>query len=196
MRSRSPTCRARRSRQAMTSVGATRSHFGVNIEDVSIAVALLLIATLPRRSGSFLRTHRDCSITGRRRRRGGLVGPPIGGDACRRGVLVAVMSELLVGIERAASHALACRIFVGADRVAIVGQRRRAYVRDRRAAKDKWDLAVNMRSLRRAEIRHVRRAPPVPALLRGGSFRCLVFNPSDQRPMLARAVFTIPSVRR
>src|SRR6185437_3668433 len=92
---------------SLPSVGETRRHFGVSIEGVSIAVALVLIATYLAGLFFSLRTHRD------------LFNPPRAGEAegawsVRRsmatlaaaGVLVAVMSELLVGSIEHASHAL------------------------------------------------------------------------------------------
>src|SRR6476660_1455349 len=131
---------------SLPSVGETRRHFGVNIEDVSIAVALVLIATYLAGLFFSLRTHRD------------LFNPPRADDAegawsVRRavatlavaGVLVAVMSELLVGSIEHASHALGVsQFFVGATVVAIVGNAAEHYVAIVAAAKDKMDLAVNI----------------------------------------------------
>jgi len=178
---------------SLPSVGETRRHFGVNIEDVSIAVALVLIATYLAGLFFSLRTHRD------------LFNPPRADDAegawsVRRsvatltvaGVLVAVMSELLVGSIEHASHALGVsQFFVGATVVAIVGNAAEHYVAIVAAAKDKMDLAVNIAIGSGAQIGLFVAPALVLLSFAVGPFPlALVFNPYEIAALLAAGVFT------
>jgi Ca2+:H+ antiporter len=178
---------------SLPNVGETRRHFGVNIEDVSIAVALVLIATYLAGLFFSLRTHRD------------LFNPQRADDAegawsVRRsvatlsvaGVLVAVMSELLVGSIEHASHALGVsQFFVGATVVAIVGNAAEHYVAIVAAAKDKMDLAVNIAIGSSAQIGLFVAPALVLLSFAVGPFPlALVFNPYEIAALLAAGVFT------
>jgi Ca2+:H+ antiporter len=178
---------------SLPNVGETRRHFGVNIEDVSIAVALVLIATYLAGLFFSLRTHRD------------LFNPQRAHDAegawsVRRsvatlsvaGVLVAVMSELLVGSIEHASHALGVsQFFVGATVVAIVGNAAEHYVAIVAAAKDKMDLAVNIAIGSSAQIGLFVAPALVLLSFAVGPFPlALVFNPYEIAALLAAGVFT------
>jgi Ca2+:H+ antiporter len=178
---------------SLPSVGETRRHFGVNIEDVSIAVALVLIATYLAGLFFSLRTHRD------------LFNPPRADDAegawsgrrsvatlALAGVLVAVMSELLVGSIEHASHALGVsQFFVGATVVAIVGNAAEHYVAIVAATKDKMDLAVNIAIGSSAQIGLFVAPALVLLSFAVGPFPlALVFNPYEIAALLAAGVFT------
>jgi Ca2+:H+ antiporter len=174
---------------SLPTVSETRRHFGGSVEQVSLAVALVLIATYLAGLFFSLRTHRD------------LFNP--GGDqevsdtvwSVRRsvttlavaGVLVAVMSELLVGSIEHASRAIGVsQFFVGASVVAIVGNAAEHYVAVVAAAKDKMDLAVNIAIGSSAQIGLF--VAPVLVLLSflfGPSPMALVFNPYEIGALLA-----------
>jgi Ca2+:H+ antiporter len=175
---------------SLPTITETRRHFGVGVEEVSIAVALVLIATYLAGLFFSLRTHRD------------LFNPQVdsGGDAqhawsVRRsvgtlaaaGILVAVMSELLVGSIEHASHALGVsQFFVGASVVAIVGNAAEHYVAVVAAAKDKMDLAVNIAIGSGAQIGLF--VAPILVLLSfvlGPFPLALVFNPYEIAALLA-----------
>lgn len=132
---------------SLPTVSQVRGVFGPDIERVSIAVALVLIATYLAGLFFSLRTHRD------------LFNPnndhegAAGAWSMRRsiatlavaGVLVAVMSETLVGSIAAASRSIGLsQFFVGAFVVAVVGNAAEHYVAVLAAARDKMDLAVNI----------------------------------------------------
>jgi Ca2+:H+ antiporter len=176
---------------SLPSVGETRRHFSVNVEDVSIAVAVVLIATYLAGLFFSLRTHRD------------LFNPQRADDAAgawsvRRsvatlavaGVLVAVMSELLVGSIEHASHALGVsQFFVGASVVAIVGNAAEHYVAVVAAAKDKMDLAVNIAIGSSAQIGlFVAPALVLLSFALGPFPLALVFNPYEIAALLAAGV--------
>jgi Ca2+:H+ antiporter len=178
---------------SLPSVGEVRRHFGVKIEDVSIAVALVLIATYVAGLFFSLRTHRD------------LFNPQRADDiegawSVRRsvanlavaGVLVALMSELLVGSIEHASHALGVsQFFVGASVVAIVGNAAEHYVAIVAAAKDKMDLAVNIAIGSSAQIGLFVAPALVLLSFAVGPFPlALVFNPYEIVALLAAGVAT------
>jgi Ca2+:H+ antiporter len=127
-------------------VGAERIDFGSTVEHLSLAVALVLIATYVAGLFFSLRTHRD------------LFNPEYEdeetwGWSVRKsvawlavaGAAVAVMSEVLVGSISEASHSLGLsEFFIGAVVVAIVGNAAEHWVAVLVARKDKMDLAVNI----------------------------------------------------
>jgi Ca2+:H+ antiporter len=131
----------------LPAVGELRHAFGHRLDQVSIAVALVLIATYLAGLFFSLRTHRDLFN-------------PVRGDESGRGawsvrrsvltlagaaVLVAVMSDVLVGsIEHASRDIGLSQFFVGAFVVAIVGNAAEHYVAVVAAMKGKMDLAVNI----------------------------------------------------
>jgi Ca2+:H+ antiporter len=131
----------------LPSVSEVRHSFGPDLQHVSIAVSVVLIATYAAGLFFSLRTHRDLFN-------------PAGGQTdsasawpVRRsvatlaaaGVLVAAMSDVLVGSIEHASHEIGLsQFFVGAFVVAIVGNAAEHYVAVTAAAKDKMDLAVNI----------------------------------------------------
>jgi Ca2+:H+ antiporter len=130
----------------LPSVGERRHSFGHQLDHLSLAVALVLIATYLAGLVFSLRTHRDLfypdSEAGE---------PPRW--SLRRSVLtlaaaaglVALMSELLVGSVQAASRDIGLsQFFVGVFIIAIVGNAAEHYVAVLAAAKGKMDLAVNI----------------------------------------------------
>jgi Ca2+:H+ antiporter len=174
---------------SLPSVSQTRRHFGGSVEQVSLAVALVLIATYLAGLFFSLRTHRDLfnpgsdeevsdSVWSVRRSVGTLAAA---------GVLVGVMSELLVGSIEHASRAIGVsQFFVGASVVAIVGNAAEHYVAVVAAAKDKMDLAVNIAIGSSAQIGLF--VAPVLVLLSflfGPSPMALVFNPYEIGALLA-----------
>jgi Ca2+:H+ antiporter len=128
--------------------GSERVAYGSTVEQLSLAVALVLILSYVAGLIFSLRTHRD------------LFNPPSEGDdehgepwSVRRsvgalaiaGVAVGVMSEILVGsISEAAGSIGLTEFFVGAIVVAIVGNAAEHWVAVLVARKDKMDLAVNI----------------------------------------------------
>ncbi|MDX6583844.1 MAG: Ca2+:H+ antiporter [Solirubrobacterales bacterium] len=122
--------------------------YGSTVEHLSIAVAIVLIATYVLGLLFSLRTHRD------------LFNPPYHeeeekgfGWTARRSVLmlfiagiaVGVMSEILVGSISEASQAIGLsEFFIGVIVVAIVGNAAEHWVAVLVARKDKMDLAVNI----------------------------------------------------
>jgi Ca2+:H+ antiporter len=177
---------------SLPTVAQTRRHFGGSVEQVSFAVALVLIATYLAGLFFSLRTHRD------------LFNPQGASEDSSRawsvrrsvatlagaGVLVAVMSELLVGSIEHASHSLGVsQFFVGASVVAIVGNAAEHYVAVVAAAKDKMDLAVNIAIGSSAQIGLF--VAPVLVLLSfalGPFPLALVFNPYEIAALLAAGV--------
>jgi len=130
----------------LPAVGETRHVFGHDVEQLSIAVALILIATYVAGLLFSLRTHRDLFNPAREDDATGAwsVSRSVGTLAVA-GLLVAVMSDVLVGsIERASHDLRLSQFFVGAFVVAIVGNAAEHYVAVVAAAKDKMDLAVNI----------------------------------------------------
>ncbi len=176
---------------SLPSVSDVRRSYGADLNHVSIAVALVLIATYIAGLYFSLSTHRDLFN-------------PVGGEAdspdadawsVRRsvgtlaaaGILVATMSEVLVGSIEHASHDLGLsQFFVGAFVVAIVGNAAEHYVAVAAAAKDKMDLAVNIAVGSGAQVGLF--VAPVLVLLSfaiGPSPMALVFNVYEIAALLA-----------
>ena len=170
-------------------VNEVRRVFEHDVEQVSIAVALVLIATYAAGLFFSLRTHRDLFN-------------PVGDQAdsagswsLRRsvgtlavaGALVALMSDILVGsIEHASRDIGLSQFFVGAFVVAIVGNAAEHYVAVVVATKDKMDLAVNIAIGSAAQIGLF--VAPVLVLLSfafGPSPMALVFNAYEIAALLA-----------
>jgi Ca2+:H+ antiporter len=126
--------------------GAQIVDYGGTVEHLSLAVAIVLIATYGAGLLFSLKTHR------------GIFNPEYGdedswGWSTRTavialaigGVLVGVMSEVLVGsIEQASKSAGLSEFFIGVIVVAIVGNASEHWVAVLVATKDKMDLAVNI----------------------------------------------------
>jgi Ca2+:H+ antiporter len=130
----------------LPSPGSERTDYGATVEQLSIAVAIVLILSYVAGLIFSLRTHRDLfnppeeKSTGQAwsMRRSVLV-------LAFAGVLVGVMSELLVGsISETAKEIGLSEFFIGAIVVAIVGNAAEHWVAVLVAAKDKMDLAVGI----------------------------------------------------
>lgn len=133
--------------KGLPSVGPERVDYDSTVEHLSLAVAIVLIATYVIGLFFSLRTHRD------------LFNPDYGehddtwGWSIRKsiialalaGVAVGVMSEILVGSIEAASEAVGLsEFFIGVIVVAIVGNAAEHWVAVLVAVKDKMDLSVNI----------------------------------------------------
>ena len=134
--------------RGLPSPGAEIVNFGSTVEHLSVAVALVLIATYVAGLVFSLRTHRD------------LFNPPYEQDEetgfgwsvgrsivmlAIAGVAVGVMSEILVGSISEASESVGLsEFFIGVIVVAIVGNAAEHWVAVLVAHKDKMDLAVNI----------------------------------------------------
>ena len=178
----------------LPAVSDVRRAFGHNIEGTSIAVAVVLIGTYIAGLIFSLRTHRD------------LFNPSSGQDemasawSVRRsvgtlaagGLLVALMSDILVGsIEHASQEIGLSQFFVGAFVVAIVGNAAEHYVAVAAAANNKMNLAVNIAIGSSAQIGLF--VAPVLVLLSftiGPSPMALVFNPYEIAALLAAGLIT------
>ena len=126
--------------------GVEAVHYGGTVEHLSLAVAIVLMATYVAGLFFSLKTHRD------------LFNPEYGdedswGWSTRRsmaalaiaGVLVGVMSEILVGSITEASESVGLsEFFIGVIVVAIVGNAAEHWVAVTVAVKNKMDLAVNI----------------------------------------------------
>jgi Ca2+:H+ antiporter len=126
--------------------GSERIDYGSTVEQLSLAVAIVLILSYVAGLIFSLRTHRDLFNPPRDK----TVGEPW--TTARSvtvlavaGVLVGVMSEILVGsISETAKDIGLSEFFIGAIVVAIVGNAAEHWVAVLVAAKDKMDLAVNI----------------------------------------------------
>ena len=133
--------------RGLPGVGAERITFDATVEQLSLAVACVLIATYVAGLFFSLRTHAD------------IFNPPYEEDddtwgwSPRRsvamlaiaGVAVGVMSEVLVGSISEASESVGLsEFFIGVIVVAIVGNAAEHWVAVLVARKDKMDLAVNI----------------------------------------------------
>lgn len=130
---------------ALPGVGAVSSGFGSTANQLSVAIALVLIASYALGLLFSLRTHRQLfnPYSGQQQpqwsARGALAA------LCAGGVLVGIFSEILVGsIDHAASEARISQFFIGVVLVAVVGNAAEHAVAVVAAAKDKMDLAVNI----------------------------------------------------
>jgi Ca2+:H+ antiporter len=174
---------------SLPTVSETRRSFGHTVEIASLAVALVLIATYIAGLFFSLRTHRDLFNPGAdgEQRRGAWSLRRSLGTLLLAGVLVAAMSELLVGtIEHAARSIGVSQFFIGASVVAIVGNAAEHYVAVVAAVKNKMDLAVNIAVGSSAQIGLF--VAPVLVLLSftlGPSPMALVFNPYEIAALLA-----------
>jgi len=136
--------------QGLPSPGAERVDYGSTVEQLSFAVAVVLILSYVAGLVFSLRTHRD------------LFNPEVAEEeaearaqpwSVRRsvvflaiaGALVGLMSEILVGsISKAAHDVGLSEFFIGVIVVAIVGNAAEHWVAVLVARKDKMDLAVNI----------------------------------------------------
>ena len=174
---------------SLPGVGEVRHVFTGDIEQISIAVAVVLIVTYAAGLFFSLRTHRD------------LFNPASDPDeqasmwSLRRsvatlataGVVVALMSDILVGSIEHASHEIGLsQFFVGALVVAIVGNAAEHYVAVVAAARNKMDLAVNIAVGSAAQIGLF--VAPVLVLLSfavGPAPMAMVFNAYEIAALLA-----------
>jgi len=133
--------------RGLPGIGPERVNYGSTVEHLSLAVAIVLIATYVGGLFFSLKTHRD------------LFNPDYGDDhdtwgwSIRRsvialaiaGVAVGLMSEILVGSIEAASESVGLsQFFIGVVVVAIVGNAAEHWVAVLVAMKDKMDLSVNI----------------------------------------------------
>jgi Ca2+:H+ antiporter len=132
--------------QGLPSPGAESVHYGGTVEHLSLAVAIVLMATYVIGLFFSLKTHRDIfnpdyedeDSWGWSTRRSVLA-------LAFAGVLVGIMSEVLVGSITEASHSIGLsEFFIGVIVVAIVGNAAEHWVAVLVAMKDKMDLAVNI----------------------------------------------------
>jgi Ca2+:H+ antiporter len=142
-----PTTLALARHVGLPSVTVVRRSFPHDIQQVSFAVALVLMVTYAAGLFFSLKTHRDLfnprtesGVTDRTwsvRRSTAILAVS--------GVLVALLSDILVGsIEHAARSIGVSQFFLGAFVVAVVGNAAEHYVAVVAAAKDKMNLAVNI----------------------------------------------------
>lgn len=133
----------------LPSVAQARVEYSSTTEQLSLAVAVVLVVSYAAGLVFSLRTHRELFnpySEGQEAEveRAWTVGRSVIALAVA-GVLVGVMSEILVGsIEEAASKAGLSEFFIGVIVVAIVGNAAEHWVAVVVAAKDKMDLAVNI----------------------------------------------------
>ena len=132
----------------LPAVGEERVSFGSEVEKLSFAVAIVLLASYAAGLVFSLKTHRQ--VFNPYESEGG---EHEGGWSMQRallllavaGLLVGVMSEILVGSIEAASKDIGLsQFFVGVFVVAIVGNAAEHWVAVLVAAKNKMDLAVNI----------------------------------------------------
>jgi Ca2+:H+ antiporter len=178
----------------LPTVAAERTSFGHDLERLSLAVALVLIATYLAGLFFSLRTHRDLFDPGHDD-----VGP--GAWSVRRSVLtlvgaaglVALASNTLVGsIEHASRDIGLSQFFIGVFVVAIVGNAAEHWVAVVAAAKDKMDLAVNIAIGSSAQIGLF--VAPVLVLLSfvvGPAPMALVFNGYEIAALLLAALIAV-----
>jgi len=180
---------------ALPFVGQGRVRFGHDLEHLSLAISLVLIAVYVAGLVFSLRTHRNV----------------LGGDAASAkiirpwpfarallgltvaGAVVGTMSALLVGSIEHASHALGLsQFFVGAFIVAIVGNAAEHFVAVAVAAKDDMDLAVSISIGSSAQIALL--VTPLLVLLSfvvGPTPMALVFNGYEIAALIFAALATI-----
>jgi Ca2+:H+ antiporter len=174
-------------------VGERRHSFGHQVEQLSLGVALILVATYLAGLLFSLRTHRDLF-----RPAAGAAAP--GGWSLRRSmlslagaaVLVSIASDTLVGsIEHASRDLGLSQFFVGVFVVGIVGNAAEHYVAIVAAVKDKMDLAVNIAIGSSAQIGLF--VAPVVVLFSfvlGPAPMALVFNGYELVALLLTALIT------
>jgi Ca2+:H+ antiporter len=137
--------------QGLPGVNTERVSYDSTVEHLSIAVAVVLIATYVAGLVFSLKTHRE--LFNPHAADGGDDDDDIWGWSMRRsvialalaGVAVGVMSEILVGSIEDASHSVGLsEFFIGVIVVAIVGNAAEHWVAVLVAVKDKMDLSVNI----------------------------------------------------
>lgn len=182
--------------QGLPSPTAERVEYGSTVEQLSFAVAIVLILSYVAGLVFSLRTHKD------------LFNPSHGEDAIAgepwtvrkavialaiAGVAVGVMSEVLVGsISEAASSIGLSEFFIGVIVIAIVGNAAEHWVAVLVAAKDKMDLAVNIAIGSSAQIALF--AAPVLVLVSfvvGPSPMAMVFNGFELAAVLIAVTIAI-----
>ncbi len=133
--------------QGLPGIDQERVNFDSTVEDLSLAVAIVLIATYLAGLLFSLRTHRELFNPDYEE------GEDTWGWSIRTsvialaiaGVAVGVMSEILVGSIEAASESIGLsEFFIGVIVVAIVGNAAEHWVAVLVAIKDKMDLSVNI----------------------------------------------------
>ena len=178
----------------LPAVSAQRASFGSDLEQLSLGVAIVLIATYVAGLFFSLRTHRDL-FNPEHGELGSAAWPLRRSAATLIGAaaLVAVASNTLVGSIEQASHDVGLsQFFIGVFVVAIVGNASEHYVAVVAAAKDKMDLAVNIAIGSSAQIGLF--LAPVLVLLSfaiGPAPMALVFNGYELAALLLTALITI-----
>ena len=134
--------------RGLPSPGAEIVNFGSTVEHLSVAVALVLIATYVAGLVFSLRTHRDLFNPPYEQDEESGFGWSVGRSIVMlaiAGVAVGVMSEILVGSISEASESVGLsEFFIGVIVVAIVVNAAEHWVAVLVAHKDKMDLAVNI----------------------------------------------------
>jgi Ca2+:H+ antiporter len=128
-------------------VGEQRHSFGTQVEHLSLAISVAMIAIYAAGLLFSLWTHRDLFAPGRDAEADGRAWTTRRSvlTLTASGVYVGVMSDVLVGsIEHASRDIGLSPFFIGAFVVAIVGNAAEHYVAVVVAVKDKMDLAVNI----------------------------------------------------
>ena len=179
---------------SLPSVEMARQSFGSQVEHLSIAVCVAMVAVYLAGLLFSLRTHRDLFSPEHDEQPGGTTW------SVRRsmlmlavaGVLVGVMSELLVGsIEHASRDIGLSQFFVGAFVVAIVGNAAEHYVAVIAATKDKMDLAVNIAIGSSAQIGlFVAPVLVILSFLVGPGPMALVFNGYEVAALISAALLS------
>jgi Ca2+:H+ antiporter len=134
---------------SLPSVGESRHSFGGQVDHLSIAIGVVMIALYAAGLLFSLWTHRALFAPGREHDASAREAAwPLGRAVltlAAAGVYVGVMSDILVGsIEHASRDIGLSQFFIGAFVVAIVGNAAEHYVAVVVAVKDKMDLAVNI----------------------------------------------------
>jgi Ca2+:H+ antiporter len=174
---------------SVTQVHPPPHNFGHDIQQVSLAVALVLIATYVAGLFFSLRTHRDLFNPAAELREEGATWSVRTSTIvlALAGVLVALLSDILVGSIEHTAHSLGVsQFFLGAFVVAVVGNAAEHYVAVVAATKDKMQLAVNISVGSSAQIGLF--VAPVLVLLSffvGPSPMPLVFNVYEIAALLA-----------
>ena len=180
--------------EALPGVSIRRASFAGDINDVSVVVALILIATYGAGLFFSLRTHRDVFNPVRDAEEANTAWP------VRRSVLtlagaaiaVAVMSEVLVSSIIDASREIGLSpFFVGAFVVAIVGNASEHYVAVVAAARDKMSLAVTIAVGSSAQVGlFVAPVLVLASYVLGPAPMAMVFNPYEIVALLVAGVVT------